>query len=114
MFLLSVLLSAATFMPAMAPHDFAVTRMGTIYASPISPDSSCKPGKICASAKKAVGKGCYFNNYYKKGVVGGTPLAVNVSETGSSTDFVYWVNDTDLTIGITKMASANYYCPASS
>lgn len=101
-------------MPAMAPHDFAVARTGTIYGSPISPDSSCKPGKICASAKKAVGKGCYFNNYYKKNVVGGTPLAVNVSETGSSTDFVYWVNDTDLTIGITKMASANYYCPASS
>lgn len=102
-------------MPAMTPqHGFVPARSGMIFANAISPDGSCKPGKICASAKKAVGKGCYFNNYYKKGSVGGTPLAVNVSETGSSTDYVYWVNDTDLTIGITKMASANYYCPPSS
>jgi hypothetical protein len=113
MFLLSVLLSAATFMPATAPHGDAMARTGTIFASAISPDSSCKPGAICASAKKAVGKGCFFNNYYKKGQYGGTPLAVNVTETGSSTDYVYWVNDTNLTIGITKMASANYYCPPS-
>ncbi len=101
-------------MPAAAPHGFATARTGTIYANPISPDSSCKPGKICASSTIALGKGCFFNNYYKKGTIGGTPLAVNVSETGSSNVFVYWVNDTDLTIGITKKASANYYCAPSS
>jgi len=115
MFLLSVLLSAATFMPAMAPqHGFAPARTGTIFGDVISPDKGCAPGAICASLTKSLGKGCFFNNAYKKGAYGGTPLAVNVTETASSTDFIYWVNDTGMTIGITKHASANYYCPPSS
>ncbi|MGA8576460.1 MAG: hypothetical protein WB609_12360 [Candidatus Cybelea sp.] len=111
MFLLSVLLSAATFMPAMTPHGYATARTGTIFANAISPDKSCKPGDICASKKTTLGKGCFFNNLYKKGSYGGTPLAVNVTETGSSTTYVYWVNNTNTTLGITGNASANYYCP---
>lgn len=114
MFLFSLILSAITFAPAMASHVFPTVRSGVIFADAISPDKSCAPGKICASLKTNIGKGCFVNNLYKKGSYGGTPLAINITETGSSTTFIYWVNDTDTTIGITGKASANYYCLTSS
>lgn len=115
MFLLSVLLAVTTFMPAMAPHAFASGRTGTIYADAISPDKACQPGSICASKTTSLGKGCFFNNFYKKNpAYGGTPLAVNVTETNSSTTYVYWVNNTASAIMITGKASANYYCLTSS
>jgi len=100
-------------MPATAPHGPAGGQTGQIFANSISPDSSCKPGAICASKKTSVGKGCFFNNAYKANSYGGTPLAINVTETNTKTTYVYWVNDTNQTIGITGSASANYYCPPS-
>lgn len=110
MFLLSVLLSTVSFAPAVQPHAPMGVRTGVIQ-SDMMPDSSCKPGAICASKKTTLGKGCFFNNLWKKGNTGGTPLTIDVTETGSSTTWVYWVNATNQTIGITGNASANYYCP---
>jgi hypothetical protein len=111
MVLLSVLLSAVSFAPAMAPQGFQAARTGTIMAPAISPDKSCASGAICASKTTTLGKGCFFNNAYKSGSYGGTPLAINVTETNTKTTYIYWVNDTNKTIGITGSASANYYCP---
>jgi hypothetical protein len=112
MFLMSVLLSAITFNPAMAPRPAMAGRTGTIYANAISPDKSCKPGAICASATFN-GNGCFFNNFWNSGT-GGTPLTIDVTETGGSGAkvYIYWVNATSTTIGIKNKASANYYCPA--
>jgi hypothetical protein len=111
MFLLSVLLSTVSFAPAMQPRAPMMGARTGMIQSDMIPDSTCKPGAICASKKTTVGKGCFFNNYWKKGSTGGTPLAVNVTETGSSTTYVYWVNNTNQNIGITGKASANFYCP---
>ena len=57
--------------------------------------------------------GCHVNNFWQKNVKGGSPLTIDVTETGGngSKVFIYWVNATSLTITITGMASANYYCP---
>ena len=107
---MSVLLSAITFAPAMQPRAPMAARTGTIQ-SDILPDTMCKPGKICASKTTQYGKGCFFNNVYIKGSKGGTPLAIDVTETNSKTTYVYWVNNTDQNIGITGYAYANYYCP---
>jgi hypothetical protein len=110
MFLMSVLLSAITFNPAIAPGAAMGGTSGTIHANAISPDSNCKPGAICASSTFHK-NGCYFNNMWNSGT-GGTPLTVDVTETGNngSKVYVYWVNATNQTIGIKGTANANYYC----
>ena len=112
MFLLSVLLSAITFNPAMASPGFG-SLSGTVDASPDASDPMCKPGAICASARLPVNRnGCKVNNFWNNNK-GGTPLTIDVTETGGngSKVFVYWVNATNKIITITGMASANYYCP---
>ncbi|MGB8909345.1 MAG: hypothetical protein WCC84_11415 [Candidatus Cybelea sp.] len=112
MFLLSVLLSAITFNPAMAGPGMAPLS-GVVEANPIQPDAMCKPGAICASATLPIKRnGCHVNNFWNS-AKGGTPLTIDVTETGSngSKVFIYWVNATSSTITITKTASANYYCP---
>jgi hypothetical protein len=111
MLLTSLLLSVITLNPAMAPPSATGYITGYITADAISPDSVCKPGDICASTK-IKRNGCFFNNLWNSSY-GGTPLAVNVSETGSngSTVWVYWVNNTNKNISITNKASANFYCP---
>jgi hypothetical protein len=112
MFLLSVLLSAVTFAPAMQQHAPIVGVRTGVIQSDIMPDSTCKPGAICASKTTSYGKGCYFNNYYVKGSKGGTPLTIDVTETNSKTTYVYWVNTTNQNIGLSgKGAYANFYCP---
>ena len=111
MFLLSILLSTVSFAPAMQQHTPMVGARTGVIQSDIMPDSTCKPGAICASKTTSLGKGCFFNNLYVKGSKGGTPLAIDVSETNSKTTYVYWVNNTNQNIGITGNASANYYCP---
>ena len=114
MFLMSVLLSAITFNPALPARDVHGSGAGTIHANVVSPDATCKPGKICASATmKNPRNGCYFNNVSSSASGGGTPLTVDVTETGSngSPVYIYWVNATDLTIKITGTANANFYCP---
>jgi hypothetical protein len=111
MFLLSVLLSAITFNPVMAGQG--MTLSGVVEANPIQPDAMCKPGGICASARLPVNRnGCHVNNFWN-GSKGGTPLTIDITETGGngSKVFVYWVNATNKIITITGMASANFYCP---
>jgi hypothetical protein len=107
--LISLILAALTFNPAIAPHPSGVTE-GYLNARPIQPDFTCAPGAICASSKFHT-NGCYFNNFYN-GSVGGTPLAVNVTQTGpqGSVVYVYWINNTNKTLKIISMASAKFYC----
>lgn len=109
MFLMSVLLAAVTFNPAIAPRP---ATEGIVQAQAISPDSSCAPGAICAKAlMPSPRNGCFFNNFWN-GVVGGTPLTVNVTQTGPGGHpvYIYWVNATNKTIVITGKAAAKFYC----
>jgi hypothetical protein len=109
---LSLLLSAITLNPAMAPQMSTGPTEGFISAPVISPDnSSCKPGAICASTTFNR-NGCFFNNFWN-GSKGGTPLTINITQTGSngSKVYVYWVNATNKTIGIKGNAQAKFYCP---
>jgi hypothetical protein len=107
--LISLILAALTFNPALAPHPAGPVE-GYVSAKPIQPDFTCAPGAICAS-KKFYTNGCYFNNFYN-GSEGGTPLAVNVTQTGpqGSVVYIYWINNTNKTIKIISVASAKFYC----
>jgi hypothetical protein len=109
--LISLILAALTFNPAIAPRPSSVTE-GYLTARPMSSDFSCAPGAICASTKH-YRNGCYYNNFWVKGVQGGTPLAIDVTQTGpqGSVVYVYWVNNTNKTIKLTSVASLKYYCP---
>jgi hypothetical protein len=113
MFLLSVLISVITLSPAMAPHPNGTVE-GDIVARPLSADATCKPGDICASANLPVNRnGCFVNNFWNK-TNGGTPLTIDVTQTGpnGSKVYIYWVNATNKNIGIAgKGAMAKYYCP---
>jgi hypothetical protein len=113
MFLLSVLLSAVTFAPAVGSHQGAPLE-GYVTARAIGADATCKPGEICASATLPVNRnGCYVNNFWNK-TNGGTPLTIDVTQTGSngSTVYIYWVNATSKNISIAGSgAMAKYYCP---
>jgi len=109
---LSLLLSAVTFNPAMMPHQTTGPTEGYIVARSISPDATCKPGQICASYTFNR-NGCFFNNFWNK-TNGGTPLTIDVTQTGGngSKVYVYWINATNNNIGISGSgASAKYYCP---
>jgi hypothetical protein len=111
--LTSFILAALTFNPALAPASDSGVIAGTIQADSISPDFTCKPGAICAKkSMPSPRNGCFFNNFYN-GSEGGTPLTVNVTETGSnhSAVFIYWVNATNMALTIKGKATANYYCP---
>jgi hypothetical protein len=115
MFLMSVLLSVIALNPAMAPQPAFSPAEGYVQASVISPDKTCAAGAICAKALLPVKRnGCFVNNFYN-GSVGGTPLTVELTETGAngSVVYIYWVNATSTTISIKSKAYANYYCPAS-
>ena len=107
---LSLLFSALTLNPAIAPRMHAPTE-GIVQAQVLSPDSSCKPGAICASTTFYT-NGCFFNNFWNSSK-GGTPLTIDVTQTGGngSKVYVYWINSTNKTIGITGNAQAKYYCP---
>lgn len=111
MILMSLLLAALTFNPAIMQRPPAAE--GFISANTISPDKTCKPGDICAKARLPVNRnGCFVNNFWNSSQ-GGTPLTMDVTETGKngSAVYVYWVNATNLSIVITGMAKAHYYCP---
>ncbi len=111
MFLMSLLLSVITLAPAL-PARPTFVREGLITSGPISPDKVCKPGDICASnTLKGQYNGCLFINFATNGS-GGTPLTVDVTETGSNGKnvYVYWVNATNLNITIIGKANAKYYC----
>ncbi len=111
MFLMSVLLSAVTFNPAMAPGPATGPSEGYISAPALAADKTCKPGAICASVT-VNRNGCFFNNFWVKNSKGGTPLAIDVTQTGpnGSPVYVYWVNNTNTNIGITGKAYAKFYC----
>jgi hypothetical protein len=113
MILTSFLLAAVTFSPAITPAtpSHHMTE-GTIEARAISPDATCAPGHICASTTLTGGfNGCFFHNFYN-GKVGGTPLTLNVTDTGSNgaAVYLYWVNATTKTITILSHAKADYVC----
>ncbi len=115
MILTSFILAALTFNPALAPRSDSGVIAGTIQADSISPDFTCKPGAICAKTRMPNPRnGCFFNNFYN-GSEGGTPLTVNVTESGSngSAVFIYWVNATSTTLKILNKATVNFYCPRS-
>jgi hypothetical protein len=96
--------------PAIAPRQTTGATEGYIQAPALSPDKSCKPGDICASTTFNK-NGCFFNNFWNK-TNGGTPLAIDITQTGSggSNVYVYWVNNTNKTISIAGTAMAKYYC----
>lgn len=111
MLLTSLLLAVVTLNPAIAPRPMAYSHEGTISAGAVSPDKSCKPGDICASTTFNQ-NGCFFNNFWNSSN-GGTPLTIDITQTGGSGSkvYVYWVNSTNQTIGIKGSAMAKYYCP---
>lgn len=109
---LSLLLSVVTLNPAVAPPMHAGFTTGVIQADRFSPDKVCKPGDICGSKKTSL-KGCFFNNLWKNGSYGATPLTVDVTETPGKTTWVYWVNTTNTNLTVMGAPSANYYCPPS-
>jgi hypothetical protein len=110
---LSLLLSAITFNPALAPRSTGSVE-GFVTAQALSPDATCKPGAICASTNLPVKRnGCYANNFYN-GTNGGTPLSVELTQTGpnGSVVYIYWINATNTSLTIKGTgASAKYYCP---
>jgi hypothetical protein len=111
MFLISLLFSAITLNPAMPSAGFGAFQ-GSVAADVIS-DKACAPGAICAkTSMKNPRNGCFFNNFWNNST-GGTPLTVNVTETGSngSPVYIYWVNATNVSIAIKGNANANFYCP---
>jgi hypothetical protein len=112
MLLMSLLLSVITLNPAMARPSASGFTEGFVQASPISPDSTCKPGDICASSKTFSRNGCFFNNFWNNSN-GGTPLAIDITQTGAngSPVYIYWVNNTNKNIVITGKATVKYYCP---
>jgi len=113
MILMSLLLAGITFNPAVAPRTDLTPAQGMVQADVISPDKVCKPGAICAKTRLPVNRnGCLVNNFWNNSK-GGTPLTIDVTETGSkgSPVYIYWVNATNLSITITGNAHANYYCP---
>jgi hypothetical protein len=111
MFLTSILLSVVALNPALAPRAQMSPAEGTITAPAISPDSTCKPGDICAS-KTVHQNGCFYSNFWNK-TNGGTPLTIDVTQTGSngSNTYIYWVNSTNKTISISGSAMAKFVCP---
>jgi hypothetical protein len=111
MFLTSLLLSVITLNPAMAPRAQMGPTQGMITSGSISPDSVCKPGDICAS-KTVNMNGCFYINFWNKSS-GGTPLTVDVTQTGGggSNTYIYWVNATNKNISIAGKAMAKFYCP---
>ncbi|MGC1381655.1 MAG: hypothetical protein WA814_11610 [Candidatus Baltobacteraceae bacterium] len=111
---MSLLLAALTLNPAVMPHAGTGATEGYIEAEPTGKVTNCKPGAICAF-KKTTLHGCFVNNVWNSSK-GGTPLAIDISETGGagSTTWVYWVNNTNQTLGITGNATAHFYCPPSS
>ena len=109
MFLMSVLLSAITFNPAMAPRPAAA---GYVQGEPTSPDKTCAPGGICAKTSMPNPRnGCFFNNFWNSNK-GGTPLTVDVTETGGngSPVYIYWINATSTSIAIQDKAYARFSC----
>lgn len=113
MILMSLLLGAVTFNPAIAPRAGVAPAEGIVQADVISPDKVCQPGAICAKTRLPINRnGCYVNNFWNNSK-GGTPLTIDVTQTGGngSPVYVYWVNATNLSITITGSAQAKYYCP---
>jgi hypothetical protein len=111
MILMSLLLAALTFAPAMAPHPLGATE-GIIQARAASPDATCPPGGICASTT-VHRNACFYSNFWQKGVVGGTPLTIDVTQTGpqGSPTYLYWVNATNKNITITGGSTqAKFVC----
>ena len=109
MLLIPMLLSAITFAPMASHGTNAAPAEGILTSQPLA-KATCAPGDICAT-QKLNRNGCFFNNYYN-GTVGGTPLAIDVTQTGpqGSPTYIYWVNNTNKNIVIKSYAYVKYYC----
>ena len=112
MILMPFLLAAVTLNPLVAQRASLGPAEGIVQGATISPDHSCKPGDICASGTLPNRNGCYANNFWNNNA-GGTPLTIDITQTGSngSKVYIYWVNATNKTISIKGNATAKYYCP---
>lgn len=111
---MSLLLSVITLNPAMAPGPAMGASEGYIQGDVLPGETNCQPGHICAS-KKTTLHGCFLVNFYN-GTNGGTPLTIDVTQTGGpgTTTWVYWINTYYKTIAIKGSATAKYYCASSS
>jgi hypothetical protein len=109
--ILPLLFSAITLNPNMA-HPTSGPIEGIVESAAISPDSTCKPGQICAT-HTFNRNGCFFNNFWTS-TKGGSPLTIDVTQTGGngSKVYIYWINSTNKNLNIAGgTASAKYYCP---
>jgi len=109
MILMSLLLAALSFNPAMPART--VPTEGYIQGALVDGQTTCKPGHICASATTTL-HGCFVNNFYN-GTQGGSPLTIDVTQTGGSgtKTYIYWINTYYKNIVISGNAQAKYYCP---
>ncbi len=103
-----MLLSAITFAPAISHGVTATPAEG--FLSTRAAKTTCAPGDICASTT-IKRNGCFVNNWWD-GTNGGTPLAIDVTQTGpqGSPTYVYWVNNTNKNIVIKGNVVGKYYC----
>jgi hypothetical protein len=85
---------------------------GFVQAQPLASESPCRPAHICAALKTTKLHGCYVVNF-DNGANGGTPLALDVTQSGSSGSetYVYWINNYYKDVQIYGYATAKYYCP---
>jgi hypothetical protein len=111
MLFMSLLLSVVTLNPAMPARSAMGPTEGIIQGTVLPDGTNCQPGHICASAKTTL-HGCFVNNFYDSSN-GGTPLTIDVSQTGKAgtTTWIYWINSYYKTISIKGNAQAKYYCP---
>ena len=111
MLLMSLLLSVITLNPAMARRR-RVSRMDTFKPAQSLRTALASPAPSVPHLQNFNRNGCFFNNFWNNSN-GGTPLAIDITETGSngSPVYIYWVNNTNTNIMITGKATANFYCP---
>ena len=97
----------------MAPRAGLSPDRGTSFTPTPFRRTKCASPAISAPIAPTFNRnGCFFNNFWNSSK-GGTPLTIDVTQTGGSGSpvYVYWVNATNLDISITGNAQAKYYCP---
>ena len=111
MLIASLLLSVVSFTPAFASHP-ASARYAEGFAQTNASETTCHPGHICATLQTTKLHGCFVVNF-ANGTNGGTPLAVDVTQTGAAgtTTTLYWINNSNKDVQINGLATAKYYCP---
>jgi hypothetical protein len=106
----AALLLAGISAPAAWPAPGFAPAEGYL-ASERLPDAveQCLPGAICATAR-LLRHGCFFVDAASQRV-GGSPLAIDATESGpSSPTTVYWINNTNRIVIVRQAADAYYRC----